>query len=139
LREARPAVVPGALGGQDCSVPTQRLPVDLPIEPMLAKAVPSVPTAAPGGGALIYEPKWDGFRGIVAFDGETVEIGSRGGKPLTRYFPELTRALAEVLPGPCVVDGEVVVPAGEPGAQRLDWDSLTQRIHPAASRIAKLA
>jgi ATP-dependent DNA ligase len=98
-----------------------------------------VPATAPGGGDLLYEPKWDGFRGIVVFDGETVEIGSRGGKPLTRYFPELTAALARVLPGPCVVDGEVVVPTGADGGQRLDWDALTQRIHPAASRVAKLA
>jgi ATP-dependent DNA ligase len=120
-------------------VPAQRLPVELPVEPMLAKAVPTVPTAAPGGGGLLYEPKWDGFRGIVAFDGETVEIGSRGGKPLTRYFPELTAALARILPGPCLVDGEVVVPTGTAGGQRLDWDALTQRIHPAESRIARLA
>ncbi len=120
-------------------MPTQRLPVELPVEPMLAKAVPAVPATAPGGGALLYEPKWDGFRGIVAFDGETVEIGSRGGKPLTRYFPELTAALARALPGPCVVDGEVVVPTGGAGGQRLDWDALTQRIHPAESRITRLA
>lgn len=115
------------------------LPVDRSIEPMLAKAVASIPTTAPGGGALLYEPKWDGFRGIVAFDGDTLEIGSRGGKSLTRYFPELVAGLIAALPGPCVLDGEVVVPTGEPGAQRLDWESLSQRIHPAASRIAKLA
>ena len=115
------------------------LPVDPTIEPMLAKAVSSVPTTAPGGGGLLYEPKWDGFRGIVAYDGETIEIGSRGGKSLTRYFPELVEGLAAALPGPCVLDGEVVVPSGEPGAQRLDWESLSQRIHPAASRIAKLS
>ncbi|MBW4040887.1 MAG: ATP-dependent DNA ligase [Acidobacteria bacterium] len=113
--------------------------VDHTIEPMLAKAVASVPTTAPGGGALLYEPKWDGFRGIVAFDGESVEIGSRGGKALTRYFPELVAGLAAALPGPCVLDGEVVVPTGDPGAQRLDWEALSQRIHPAASRIAKLS
>jgi ATP-dependent DNA ligase len=106
---------------------------------MLAKAVAEVPVADPDGPGLIYEPKWDGFRGIVAFDGETVEIGSRGGKPLTRYFPELQEALARILPGPCLLDGEVVVPMGVPGAQRLDWETLAQRIHPAASRIAKLA
>jgi ATP-dependent DNA ligase len=115
------------------------LPVDHTIEPMLAKAVSAVPTTAPGGGALLYEPKWDGFRGIVAYDGETVEIGSRGGKTLTRYFPELVEGLAAALPGPCVLDGEVVVPTGEPGAQRLDWEALSQRIHPAATRVAKLA
>lgn len=115
------------------------LPVDATIEPMLAKAVTDVPATAPGGGALLFEPKWDGFRGIVAFDGDTVEIGSRGGKSLTRYFPELAEALAAALPRPCVLDGEVVVPTGEPGSQRLDWEALSQRIHPAASRIAKLA
>ncbi len=107
--------------------------------PMLAKAVDTVPDPSKVDGGLSYEPKWDGFRGIVSFDGETVEIGSRGSKPLTRYFPELTSALAELLPGPCVLDGEVVVAVGEPGAQRLDWEALSQRIHPAASRVAKLA
>jgi ATP-dependent DNA ligase len=116
-----------------------RLPVDPSIEPMLAKAVAAVPATAPGGGALLYEPKWDGFRGIVAYDGDTVEIGSRGGKTLTRYFPELVEGLAAALPGPCVLDGEIVVPSGEPGAQRLDWEALSQRIHPAASRITRLA
>lgn len=114
-------------------------PVQLPIEPMLAKAVSTVPALAPGGGALLYEPKWDGFRGIVVFDGETVEIGSRGGKALTRYFPELVEALRERLPRPCVLDGEVVVPTDGSGSARLDWEALSQRIHPAASRIAKLA
>ena len=107
--------------------------------PMLAKAVDTVPEPTKVDGGLSYEPKWDGFRGIVSFDGETVEIGSRGSKPLTRYFPELTSALAELLPSPCVLDGEVVVAVGRPGAQRLDWEALSQRIHPAASRVAKLA
>lgn len=115
------------------------LPVDPSIEPMLAKAVTAVPESAPGGGRLLYEPKWDGFRGVVAYDGETVEIGSRGGKTLTRYFPELVEGLAAALPGPCVLDGEVVVPTGASGAQRLDWEALSQRIHPAASRIARLS
>jgi ATP-dependent DNA ligase len=115
------------------------LPVDHTIEPMLAKAVATVPATATGGGGLLYEPKWDGFRGLIAYDGETVEIGSRGGKTLTRYFPELVEGLAAALPGPCLLDGEIVVPTGEPGAQRLDWEALSQRIHPAASRIAKLS
>lgn len=115
------------------------LPVDLPIEPMLAKAVATVPERAPGGGALLYEPKWDGFRAIVAFDGETVQIGSRGGKSLTRYFPDLVDAFATALPGPCVLDGELIVRRGESGAERLDWEALSQRIHPAASRVARLA
>ena len=115
------------------------LPVDHTIEPMLAKAVTGVPSAAPGGGALLYEPKWDGFRGLVAYDGESVEIGSRGGEDADAVLPRAGRGPRGRAPGPCLLDGEIVVPTGEPGAQRLDWDALSQRIHPAASRIAKLA
>ena len=107
--------------------------------PMLAKSVPDVPDQDKVAGGLSYEPKWDGFRGLVSWDGESVEIGSRGAKPLTRYFPELVEAFSRLLPESCLLDGEVVVPKGEPGAQRLDWDSLTQRIHPAASRVNMLA
>ncbi|MCX6501737.1 MAG: ATP-dependent DNA ligase [Microbacterium sp.] len=103
--------------------------------PMLAKSVPAVPTEA----GYLYEPKWDGFRVLAAWDGDSVELGSRGAKPLTRYFPELVAALPEVLPGPCLIDGEIVVARGEPGAERLDWEALSSRIHPAASRVALLA
>ncbi|WIE55742.1 ATP-dependent DNA ligase [Curtobacterium sp. MCBD17_003] len=110
-----------------------------PVAPMLAKAVPDVPAADAVPGGLSYEPKWDGFRGIVYHDGTDVEIGSRGSKTLTRYFPELVAVFRDQLPGPCVLDGEIVVRTGEPGAERLDWDALTQRIHPAASRIRKLS
>lgn len=108
-----------------------------PIEPMLAKAVTAVPEPGSVEGGLLYEPKWDGFRAIIHFDGSTVEIGSRGSKTLTRYFPELVDAFARILPGPCVLDGEIVVPGADGG--RLDWEALSQRIHPAASRIATLA
>ena len=114
------------------------MPYDIPA-PMLAKAVPAVPEPGKVDGGLSYEPKWDGFRGIVSFDGEHVEIGSRGAKPLTRYFPELVDAFARLLPEPCLLDGEVVVARGEPGAQRLDWEALSQRIHPAASRVKLLS
>lgn len=107
--------------------------------PMLAKSVPAVPDPAKTPGGLSFEPKWDGFRALVSWDGENVEIGSRGAKPLTRYFPELVEAFSRLLPEPCLIDGEIVVPKGEPGAQRLDWESLTQRIHPAASRVNMLA
>ena len=85
------------------------------VAPMLAKAVTAIPSPDSIDGGLSFEPKWDGFRAIVSFDGETVEIGSRGSKPLTRYFPELTAALASQLPGPCVLDGEIVVRSGTPG------------------------
>lgn len=110
-----------------------------PIAPMLAKAVDAVPEQDSVPGGLSYEPKWDGFRAIVYFDGEHTEIGSRGSKMLTRYFPELTEAFARLLPTPCVLDGEIVVRTGEPGAERLDWEALSQRIHPADSRVRKLA
>jgi len=114
-------------------------PITLPLSPMLAKAVDDVPLPESVAGGLSYEPKWDGFRAIVAFDGENCEIGSRGNKMLTRYFPELTEAFARILPGPCVLDGEIVVTTGEPGHERLDWEALTARIHPAASRVDRLA
>ncbi|MDN5717414.1 MAG: ATP-dependent DNA ligase [Janibacter sp.] len=106
---------------------------------MLAKAVKAVPAADAVEGGYSYEPKWDGFRCIVRKDGDDVELISRGKKPLTRYFPELVEAIREHLPGSAVVDGEIVVRSGEPGAQRLDWEALGQRIHPAESRITKLS
>ena len=112
---------------------------DSPVSPMLARAVGAVPEQDSVPGGLLYEPKWDGFRAIVYFDGTDVEIGSRGSKMLTRYFPELTAALARSLRGPCVLDGEIVLRSGDPGSERLDWDALSQRIHPAASRVATLA
>ncbi|MCK2035984.1 ATP-dependent DNA ligase [Microbacterium sp. SSW1-49] len=107
--------------------------------PMLAKAAATVPDPAKTPGGLLYEPKWDGFRGLISWDGTTVEIGSRGAKPLTRYFPELVEAIPTLLPGPCLLDGEIVVATGPEGAQRLDWEALSQRIHPAASRVARLS
>ncbi|WP_329461901.1 ATP-dependent DNA ligase [Streptomyces sp. NBC_01431] len=105
------------------------LPVMPPVKPMLAKSVARIP---PG---MQYEAKWDGFRAIVHRDGPEIVIGSRNGKPLTRYFPELAEALVERLPRRCVVDGEIVI-AHE---GRLDFDRLTERIHPAASRVKLLA
>jgi ATP-dependent DNA ligase len=110
-----------------------------PIAPMLAKAMDDVPQPESVTGGLSYEPKWDGFRAIVYFDGTDAEIGSRGSKMLTRYFPELTDAFARLLPGPCILDGEIIVRTGEPGKERLDWEALSQRIHPADSRVRKLA
>jgi len=106
------------------------LPVTPPVSPMLAKLARDLPA-----GDYLYEPKWDGFRAIVFRDGDEVEIGSRNEKPLTRYFPDLPDALRESLPERCVVDGEIVI-ATEHG---LDFDLLSLRIHPAASRVAMLA
>ena len=105
------------------------LPVMPPVSPMLAKSVKEIPDVGH------VEPKWDGFRTIVFRDGDEVELGSRNEKPMTRYFPELVEALKANLPPRCVVDGEIVVIAGD----RLEFEVLQQRIHPAASRIAKLA
>src|SRR5271165_2846836 len=89
----------------------------------------------PRGAGLFYEPKWDGFRCIVFRDGNDVELGSRNEKPLTRYFPELVEALARELPDRCVLDGEIVIV----GPKGLDFDALSQRIHPAEKRIRQLA
>lgn len=98
---------------------------------MLAKIAQQIPEE-PG---FIFEPKWDGFRAIVFRDANSLRIQSRDLKPLDRYFPELHKALYEALPKGCVLDGEIVV-AGPAG---LDFDALQQRIHPAPSRIARLA
>jgi ATP-dependent DNA ligase len=107
------------------------LPIAPPLEPMLAKLEPEVPR----GEGWRYEPKWDGFRGIVFRDGEHITIGSRGGKTLERYFPELLPAFREAFPVRCVVDGEIVV--AWDGV--LDFEVLQQRIHPADSRVRRLA
>ncbi|MEV6067564.1 ATP-dependent DNA ligase [Nocardia sp. NPDC052001] len=107
------------------------LPVMPPVKPMLAKSVSELPRE-PG---LRYEPKWDGFRCIVFRDGDEIELGSRNDRPLTRYFPELVELFAKSLPDKCVIDGEIVV-VTENG---LDFDTLQQRLHPAASRVNKLA
>jgi len=108
-----------------------RLPLSPPVKPMLAKAVHAVPHDE----GLGYEPKWDGFRCVVFRDGDEVELGSRNDRPLTRYFPELLEHLRAALPERCVVDGEIVVVTDD----GLDFDTLQQRLHPAASRVAKLA
>jgi ATP-dependent DNA ligase len=102
-----------------------------PVEPMLAKLADDLPA-----GEYLYEPKWDGFRAIVfRGKGDDLYIQSRDSRPLDRYFPELHDVLLDRLPEQCVVDGEIVI-VTEHG---LDFDVLQLRLHPAASRIAKLA
>ena len=107
-----------------------QLPVMPPVKPMLAKSIPDVPE-----GDFLYEPKWDGFRCVIFRDGDEVELGSRNEKPLTRYFPEVVAAVKQNLPERCVVDGEIVIATGK----GLDFVALLQRIHPADSRVQKLA
>jgi len=110
------------------------LPVLPPVQPMLAKSVKGIPDPAKHDG-LSFEPKWDGFRCIVFRDGDEVELASRNTKSLTRYFPEVVAAMKEQLPERCVLDGEIFVAVGD----RLEFEVLQERIHPAASRIAMLA
>ena len=112
------------------------LPVQPPLEPMLAKAQATVPADE---GVWSYEPKWDGFRALVFRDGDDVVLLSRSGKDLGRYFPEVIDAVRDELAPRCVLDGEIVVPREIAGRTRLDWESLSQRIHPAESRISMLA
>ncbi len=106
-----------------------------PLRPMLAKSVKGVPAADSVEGGLTYEPKWDGFRAIVFRDGDEVVIASRSTKELGRYFPDVEAAVRAQLPERCVVDAEIVTIVGD----RLDFDTLSQRIHPAASRVDLLA
>ena len=105
-------------------------PIAPPVEPMLARLADTLPA-----GKFIYEPKWDGFRCIAFIDGDEVELASRNERALTRYFPEVVIALKEEAATRCVLDGEIVI-AGPAG---LDFDALLQRIHPAASRVERLA
>jgi ATP-dependent DNA ligase len=107
------------------------LPFQPPLAPMLAKLADALPT----GDGWLYEPKWDGFRALVWADGTELMIQSRDEKPLGRYFPEVETALRAALPGRCVLDGEIVIASGD----RLDFEALLLRIHPAKSRVALLA
>jgi ATP-dependent DNA ligase len=107
------------------------LPFGPPITPMLARGQPAIPL----GEGWIYEPKWDGFRAVIFVDGEDTYICSRNGQPLQRYFPELLPVISKAFRHPCIVDGEIII-ASERG---LDFDALQMRIHPAESRVRKLA
>jgi ATP-dependent DNA ligase len=114
------------------------LPMALPLkqsyEPMNALLVDAIPTPTDEQ-AWQYEPKWDGFRALAFRDGDTIELQSKSGQPLARYFPEVVAALSAVKAKKFVIDGEIVVPDG----QSISFDALLQRIHPSASRINKLA
>jgi ATP-dependent DNA ligase len=105
-----------------------------PVQPMLAKSVKGIPDPAKHGG-LLYEPKWDGFRCVIFRDGDQVELTSRNTKPLTRYFPEVVEAVRASVPERCVLDGEIFVAIDD----RLEFEKLQERIHPADSRVRMLA
>src|SRR5437588_3631231 len=107
------------------------LPIKPPLPPMEAKSVDEIPTAD----AWQYEPKWDGFRCIAFRDSEKIYLQSKAGQPLARYFPDIVDALAKVPARSFVVDGELAVPI----QGRLSFDELQLRLHPAASRVRKLA
>ena len=106
-------------------------PIEPPIEPMLAALQREIPR----GDGWLYEPKWDGFRAIVFRDGDRVHIGSRKELPLERYFPEIVEVVKAALPARAVADGEIILP-GENG---LEFELLQLRLHPAESRVRKLA
>ena len=107
------------------------LPLRQPFAPMEAKSVEEIPA----GAEWQYEPKWDGFRCLVFRDSEKIDLQSKSGQPLTRYYPDIVEAVRKVKAKHFVLDGEIVVPRGG----SFSFDDLLQRIHPAASRIAKLA
>jgi ATP-dependent DNA ligase len=102
-----------------------------PLAPMEALSVSEIPR----GPEWQYEPKWDGFRCLAFRDGDKVELQSKSGQPLARYFPEVADAIRRLKPKQFVLDGEIVVPEGN----AFSFDALLQRIHPAASRVRKLA
>lgn len=114
------------------------LPITPPIKPMLAGPVDDVPER-PG---MSFEPKFDGYRCLTFVDpadSDPVTLQSRTGKPLNRYFPEVLATVSELVDRPLVLDGELVVAAEDEHGERLDWDALSERIHPAASRVRQLA
>jgi ATP-dependent DNA ligase len=121
----------GTRSGGGAAKGSARFPIEPPVEPMLAKLADELPPE----GDYLYEPKWDGFRALVFHGSSELFIQSRDSRPLDRYFPELHDALLERLPKGCVLDGEIVIAA----PRGLDFDALQLRLHPAASRVAKLA
>src|SRR5204863_803129 len=107
------------------------LPLRQPFLPMEAISADEIPR----GKNWHYEPKWDGFRCLVFRDGNKIELQSKSGQSLTRYFPDIVAAVSELATRCCVMDGEIVVPNG----QTFSFEKLLQRIHPAATRIANLS
>jgi ATP-dependent DNA ligase len=109
----------------------KNLPLQPPIEPMEARTAKEIPS----GKQWLYEPKWDGFRCIAFRDGGEVALQSKSGQPLERYFPEIVDALKALKPDAFILDGELTIELDG----KLDFDAILQRIHPAASRVKRLA
>lgn len=107
------------------------LPVSHPLPPMEARTAPALPKEE----HWYFEPKWDGFRCLIFRDGEQAELQSKNQKPLGRYFPEVLEATLQLDSKRFVLDGELIIPAG----RRLDFELLQLRLHPAESRVRKLA
>jgi len=131
-RAGAAAVPSEALTGE---FPQLGLPVQPPLPPMEARAAAHLPT----GEGWLFEPKWDGFRCLAFREGSALALQSKGGQPLDRYFPELVAAFLALPVDTFVLDGEIVIQKEEGDGGGLDFDALLQRIHPAASRIARLA
>ncbi len=129
----RKSLAEGAIPSEDLKQSFQKLhlPIAPPYPPMEAKLVDEIPQ----GALWQYEPKWDGFRCLAFRDGDRVELQSKAGQPLSRYFPEIVEALLELEPKQFVLDGEIVILLNG----HLSFDDLLMRIHPAASRIKKLS
>jgi ATP-dependent DNA ligase len=137
-RSARLMSMPGLSGsGSGTSGDPSDDPFDLPLQPPVQPLLAKLARSIPDGDGWLFEPKWDGFRCLVFRDGDRLELQSRKLRPLGRYFPELLDPLRAALPERCVIDGEIVV--AHTGGQGLDFDALLQRIHPAASRVERLA
>ena len=107
------------------------LPLAVPYAPMEARPVAAIPK----GEEWQYEPKWDGFRCLAFKDGPKVQLQSKAGEPLGRYFPELVQAIESLRAKTCVLDGEIVIPVG----RSISFEDLLLRIHPAESRVKKLS
>jgi ATP-dependent DNA ligase len=131
--EKKDKVKAGAVAAEELAhaFPRMELPVRPPYPPMEAKSVEAIPR----GSNWLYEPKWDGFRCVAFRAGEQVVLQSKAGQPLGRYFPEIVDALLKLPQKQFVLDGEIVIFTGA----KLDFDALLQRIHPAESRIKRLA
>src|SRR5512146_1075720 len=133
MRKKADRVSEGAVPAEELqgSFPKIALPIQPPFPPMEAKSVAELPS----GGGWLYEPKWDGFRCLAFRRGDEVLLQSKAGQPLGRYFPEMVEALRALPARQFVLDGEITVLI----EGRLSFDDLLLRIHPAASRIRKLA